>query len=372
MALTDREQELLKLIQASPLSTPEDLARQLGTSRAAVNVHVSSLVRKGALLGRGYILPDAQEAPRIVVVGGANMDLKARTSQSCVLATSNPGMTTQTPGGVARNVAENLGRLRVPVSLVSAVGRDVLGDALLRETEAAGVEVRGVLRVPDEPTGTYTAVLDETGELVVAVAAMGVMDRLSPAALRERRGLLRGASWIVADGNLRQDTLLLLLELSAEAGVQVAFEPVSVPKAAQLRPALKARRAPALITPNVAELAALLERTVPDTPGDLRTAALELHDQGVDLIWIRRGALGSLVSTPDGAQTLPALPAALRDVTGAGDAMLAAFLAALVAGLSPTEAARHGHAAAALTIESPFTVVPDLSPETLRARLTSA
>lgn len=372
MVLTDREQHLLKLIQASPLSTPEDLARQLGTSRAAVNVHVSSLVRKGALLGRGYILPGPQQRSHIVVVGGANMDLKAHTTQSCVLATSNPGTTTQAPGGVARNVAENLGRLGVSVSLISAVGRDVLGDALLRETEAAGVEVRGVLRVPDESTGTYTAVLDETGELVVAVAAMRVMDRLTPAALRERRNLLRGASWLVADGNLRQDTLLLLLELGAAAGVRVAFEPVSVPKAAQLLPALDAGRAPALITPNVAELGALLGRTVSDTPEDLRTAALELHDQGVELVWVRRGALGSLVSTPDGAHTLPALPAALRDVTGAGDAMLAAFLAALVAGLSPTEAARHGHAAAALTTESPYTVVPDLSPELLRARLTPA
>ncbi|MFC4638027.1 carbohydrate kinase [Deinococcus hohokamensis] len=369
MALTDREQQLLTLIQASPLSTPEDLARRLGTSRAAVNVHVSSLVRKGALLGRGYILPGAADAPRIVVVGGANMDLKARTLGPCLPATSNPGVTEQTPGGVGRNIAENLGRLGVSVSLIAAVGRDVLGDALLRQTEAAGVEVRGVLRAEGEATGTYTAVLDETGELVVAVAAMGVLERLTPAALRERRGLLRGAAWVVADGNLRPDTLQHLLELCAEAGVPVAFEPVSVPKAGHLRAALDAGLAPSLVTPNVAELGALLSQEVPDTSGDLRASAQALHARGVALVWVRRGPLGSLISSPEGAHELPALPARVRDVTGAGDAMLAAFLAGLVTGLSPTEAARQGHAAAALTVESPFTVVPDLSPAALHARL---
>ncbi|MFC4426599.1 PfkB family carbohydrate kinase [Deinococcus navajonensis] len=369
MALTDREQQLLTLIRASPLSSPEELARRLGTSRAAVNVHVSSLVRKGALLGRGYILPETADLPRVVLVGGANMDLKARILGHCVPGTSNPGVTGQTPGGVARNIAENLGHLGVAVSLISAVGRDVLGDALLRQTEAAGVEVRGVLRAEEEATGTYTAVLDATGELVVAVAAMSVMDRLTPAAVRERRGLLRGAAWVVADGNLRPDTLRHLLELCAEAGVPVAFEPVSVPKAGQLRPALEAGLAPALVTPNVAELGALLGRDVPDTPADLRAAAQALHGRGVELVWVRRGPLGSLLSGPEGAQEFPALPAAVRDVTGAGDAMLAAFLAGLVSGVSAGEAARLGHAAAAATVESPLTVVPDLSLSTLRDRL---
>ena len=52
--------------------------------------------------------------------------------------------------------------------------------------------------------------------------------------------------------------------------------------------------------------------------------------------------------------------------------MLGAFLAALVAGALPAQAAREAHAAAALTIESPFTVVPDLSRQSLQARLSAA
>ncbi len=66
---------------------------------------------------------------------------------------------------------------------------------------------------------------------------------------------------------------------------------------------------------------------------------------------------------------MEALPAEVRDVTGAGDAMLAAFSArALLAGHSPVIAARHGHAAAALTLESEHTVRPDLTERLLHER----
>lgn len=372
MPLTDTESALLALIRETPLATPEELARRLGSTRASVNVHVSNLVKKGALLGRGYLLPEAGGPGRVVVVGGANVDVKARTIQTAVPGTSNPGVTAQAPGGVARNVAENLARLGVPASLLSVVGRDALGDWLLRETEAAGVDVRPVLRAPDVTTGTYTAVLDASGELLVAVAAMAAVEALTPAALQERRGVLRGAAWVVADGNLPEASLAHLLSLAAEAGAAVVFEPVSVPKAARLRPALAAGLVPQAVTPNVPELAALLGRAVPDEPGALRAAAAELHAQGVRLVWVRRGAAGSLLSGPEGVTELPALPAEVRDVTGAGDAMLAAFLAALASGLPPAEAARHGHAAAAITVESDHAVSPTLTPAAIQARLTGA
>ncbi|WP_022800952.1 PfkB family carbohydrate kinase [Deinococcus ficus] len=374
MALTRKEQQLLTLIRDQPLATPEELAQQLGSTRAAVNVHVSNLVRKGALLGRGYILPEDPDRSdgRIVVVGGANVDLKARTSAPALPGTSNPGVTEQAPGGVGRNIAENLARLGVPVSLITAVGRDALGDTLLHDTQAAGVDVSGVLRVPGETTGTYTAILNDRGEMLIAVAAMGVMARLTPAALRERRRLLRGADWVVADGNLPEDTLVALLGLCHERGLQVVFEPVSVPKARHLHAALEAGlAAPQVLTPNVGELGALLGQDVPDRLPDLKRAARALLDRGAQIVWVRRGRHGSLLCTPGRSVTLPALPATPRDVTGAGDAMLAAFMAGLTQGLAPEDAARLGHAAAALTIEHAATVVPDLTLDLLQRRLNS-
>lgn len=367
MKLTPREQELLALIRQAPLSSPEELARRLGSTRAAVNVHVSNLIRKGALLGRGYLLPASQQQ-RVVVIGGANMDFKSRTLGAAIPTTSNPGTTQQAVGGVGRNIAENLARLGISVSLISAVGRDALGDILLSETEKTGVDVRGVLRSTNASTGTYTAVLDHAGELLVAVAAMGVMDELTPAALQERRAHLSGAAWIVTDGNLPADTLSRVLDLAAQADIKTIFEPVSVPKATRLLPALHAGFSPHAVTPNVDELAALVGREVEGTDAAIRAAALELHARGIELVWVRRGQQGSLLSNPTAFQSFPARPAQVVDVTGAGDAMLAAFIAALLDDRTPAQAVQFAHAAAALTIESPFTVRPDLSRQAVQER----
>lgn len=307
--------------------------------------------------------------PQIIAVGGANMDLKVQTLAPAVPGTSNPGRAAQTPGGVARNVAENLTRLGVRVALLSAVGTDALGDSLLRLAAEAGVDVSPTVRAADHATGTYTAVLDSGGELLIAVAAMEVMSALTPAALAEREGILRGAAYVVADGNLSAETLSALLARTGRAETRVVFEPVSVPKAVRLLPALGAGHAPWAVTPNLGELAALVGREVPDQAPAIRGAALLLHGRGVEVVWVRRGVRGSLLSVARESWELPALSAGVVDVTGAGDATLAAFLAALLAGQTLPDAAREGHAAAALTVESAQTVVPDLTRAAVRARL---
>src|SRR5580692_1363365 len=124
------------MLRRDPLIGSEAIAERLGTSRAAVNVHLSNLGKKGVILGRGYILGDR---PGAVVIGGANVDVKARSTDRARPATSNPGWASMTPGGVGRNIAENLARLGVRTFLVSAIGRDALGDTLLGQTVAAGV-----------------------------------------------------------------------------------------------------------------------------------------------------------------------------------------------------------------------------------------
>src|SRR5436190_19595532 len=100
--------------------------------------------------------------PLVVVVGGANVDVKARAAAALVGATSNPGTVVRTPGGVGRNVAENLARLGARVELVTAVGADADGAWLLSETGAAGVGVSHAARVGPS-TGGYVAVLDADG-----------------------------------------------------------------------------------------------------------------------------------------------------------------------------------------------------------------
>lgn len=358
--LTDREQQIIDLLRRDPLMGSEALAAALGTTRASINVHVSNLGKKGVILGRGYVLA---ESPGAVVIGGANMDLKARSAAKATGRTSNPGHGSMAPGGVARNIAENLARLGNRVHLVSVVGRDALGETLLGHTGAAGVRLEHVART-DLATGTYTAVLDADGELIVAIADMAATAELGPAHVQEARDAIASAGVVVVDGNLRRDALEHALDLAA--GVRTIFEPVSVPKAAALKDVLDERVH--AVTPNRDELAALTDLPT-KTDKQVRTAARALHERGIELVWIRLGERGSLLSGPDDVIEIPAVTTVVEDVTGAGDSMLAAFCHVLLDGGTPEQAARFGHAAAALTIASPHTVRPDLTPRLIRSAL---
>lgn len=281
----------------------------------------------------------ATSEPLVVVVGGANVDVKARTTAPLEQGTSNPGTVVRTPGGVGRNVAENLARLGRRVALVSAVGSDPDGDWLLQESAVAGVDVAPVLR--GGRTGRYVAVLGEDGDLAVAVSDMTASDALTPDVLD--LDLLRSADLLVLDGNVPATTV----DAALAVGVRTVVDPVSVAKARRIAPLLRADRPVFAITPNRDELAAM-------------GSVADLHTRGVEVVWERRGAEGSLLSTPAGAVTLPAPAVEPVDVTGAGDAMLAAFCDALLAGVPLPEAAARGHRAAALTVASPHTVRPDL------------
>ena len=104
-------------------------------------------------------------------------------------------------------------------------------------------------------------------------------------------------------------------------------------------------------------------------PDALALAGGSLLDRGVSVLWERAGAAGSLLRTHQESVELTSLPATVADVTGAGDAMLAAYCHAVLGGSTPAEAARYGHAAAALTVGSRHTVRPDLTDATVRSLL---
>lgn len=301
------------------------------------------------------------DGPGVVVIGGANVDVKARSATRIRQGTSTPGHTSTTPGGVGRNVAENLARLGTRTFLVAAVGRDAAGESLLNQTAAAGVRVEYVHRT-DQPTGKCVALLDCDGELVSAVADMTATSALGPEEVNRARDIIATAGLVVLDGNLDLEALDHALDLAHASGVRTILEPVSVLKAARLASHVTADRALYAVTPNRDELAALTELDV-RTDRQVRLGADTLHHRGVRHVWVRLGERGSLLSSDStGASLIPASPTTVEDVTGAGDAMLAAFCHALLRGSNPLDAARYGHAAAALTIASSHTVRPDLTP----------
>ncbi len=310
----------------------------------------------------------------VVVVGGAVMDVKAQTGARPIRGTSNPGVRVWSPGGVGRNIAENLARLGQRVELVAAVGADAIGRELLDRTSAAGVGVGHVITSSD-PTGAYIAVLDDAGELFIGVSDMAATDELTVEVLAPARELIGGAELLVLDGNLPERLVGWLLDVAAASLVPVVLDPVSVPKALHLRTTLTPDRPLLAITPNVDELGAIVGGDVVDDDAVIAAAAGRLHDRGVRQVWVRRGAAGSLFSersSPGGPATVLALGAPaveVADVTGGGDAMTAGFIHHYLEHGVGVDAARFGQVVAALTVEVAETVRPDLTAALVEARL---
>ncbi len=222
-----------------------------------------------------------------------------------------------------------------------------------------------MLRVHDR-TGTYTAVLDHDGELVVAVADMEATAALAPDVVLAT-GLVDRAAWLVLDANLPAETLAASIERAAATGVPVLVNPVSQPKCEALVDVLSLERPVAVLTPNRGELEVLVGGSLHSDEA-LVAGARSLLRRGVGAVWVRMAARGSVWVGP-GADPVWFHPVHgdVVDVTGAGDSMDGAFVHARWCGASDVEAARFAHGAAALTVASAFTVRPDLRSELVAA-----
>ncbi len=303
---------------------------------------------------------------RVVVVGGALMDVLAHSRQPLLPRTSNPGRVHTTPGGVGRNIAENLARLGTPVGLVAVVGPDAFGDRIVEEAASVGIDTREMIST-SEPTGTYLAVLDHDGEMAVALSDLAATESLTPGRLAAAEPAIAGADLLVIDGNIPAPVVGRLLDVAAGHGIRVVIDPVSVAKAQRLASALRPDRPVFAITPNADELAVLAAaishpHARPCTAGS-----------PVQWLWVRRGPGGSTLYAADGAALeLAAPPTHVVDVTGAGDAATAGFVHALLGGADPADAAAYGQVCAALTVASPHTVRPDLTDAFVRQHLEDA
>lgn len=293
--------------------------------------------------------------PEVVVIGGANVDIKGRAAARLVPGTSNPGAVIVSPGGVGRNIAENLARLGVDTALVTCVGADPHGELIRSATAAAGVDMTMTTTV-NTPTGVYLAILDSTGEMATAVGDMRASDSLGPERLIPHAAILAAARLLVADCNLPVASLSWLSRLASQAGIPLLVEPISVTKAQKILE-IEPRRGVTYITPNRQQIEALtgISAIVP--------AARSLWDRGFRSLFVHAGGEGAYVCEPaaEPAHVSAFAVEPIADVTGAGDAAVAGIVFGLVSGFAAVEAARLGQAAAAVKLASPATVAAALS-----------
>jgi pseudouridine kinase len=308
------------------------------------------------------MMKSSGEGP-VLVIGSSGVDIVGRACQDLKLGTSNPAHLRISHGGVARNVAENLARLGMEVQLITAVGDDDAGHRLLDEAAHIGIEAEHSLVSDDMPTGTYLAILDDRGNLHVGLDDMRVIQAISPEYLRQCRHLFAEAQALFVDGNLQPKALSQAIHLARQAKVPIAADPTTINLAPLFCRHLKDLW---LLTPNETEAEVLCPVPVPhaDTARAIE-AAKHLVSEGVEIAIITLAEFGLVYATASTSGHVPAIQTEVLDPTGAGDALSAAVIFALLNEIPLDEAVRLGLSAASLTLKTEGTVVSDLSLELL-------
>ena len=349
-----RDQQILELIRQDPMLPQQVIAERLGISRSAVAGHIMNLTSKGLIKGRGYVL---SEAPFVTVIGGANIDIHGRSAATLVERDSNPGAVHTSAGGVARNIAENLARLGIDCRLVSALGQDHHGQMLLRCCLDAGINMQYAHEFSALPTSSYVAVLDDSGDLHVAINDMAIVDQLTPNRLETQRAMLEQSALLVVDCNLPAATLGWLA--NNPAARPIFADAVSATKAVRLKPHLHAIHT---LKASSIEVTALLGQQARN-PSELRAVAARLHTEGVQRVFITRGEDGVFYSSGD-TQGVARFAGGKRNIVstgGAGDAFLAGIAYAWLQSWELKRSLDFALTAADITLASPGTSNPALS-----------
>lgn len=357
--MTQRERQILQLIEGNPLISQQQIADKLGITRSSAAVHISNLMKKGYIAGKGYVLRSGSYA---VVVGGVNVDIGGRSYGPLVAQDSNPGQVSLSLGGVGRNIAHNMSLLGVDVRLLTAYGDDMNGERVAASCSELGIDLSHGLHIKGGVTSTYLYLTDPEGEMALAVSDMSICQRIDPHYLAANLPQLQNAQVVVADANIPRESLEYL---AANCTAPLFVDPVSTTKAEKLRPILNRIHT---LKPNRIE-AQLLSGVAIESRADVEKAAQVLLELGVHRVFLSLGGDGVYAAMENERLWLPTLPGKMVNTTGCGDAFMAALVWAYLEGCDLETTARAGLAAGAVAMEFDGTINPDMCPEALKQRM---
>lgn len=249
------------------------------------------------------------------------------------------------PGGAAATVAANLASLGHKVALAARVGTGPFRETALVNLERTGVDLSHLQEDTDHPTSSILVFVIAGGERTM-VSSPSASRRLDAAAFKTRAldqvDAVVVSAYALAGGPSREYALKVLAA-AARRKIPVFADLGTGAIRAAGEHLLEDLRGVDYLLMNQHELAAL-------TGEDSISAGVErLRTYGIERAVVKLGALGSMVVTPETeALVEPHVVDDVIDSTGAGDAFTAAFVAAVMEGRDPLEAARRANVAGAL------------------------
>lgn len=353
--MTNREKEILELIKLNPFITQEEIASKLRIARSSVAIHITNLMKKGYILGRGYIV---NENKYVVVIGGSNIDITGYPKNKLLHRDSNPGYVNLSLGGVGRNIAENISRLDIHVKLITAFGNDIYGQKIINHSKNLGIDISNSLFSTINPTSTYLAILNENRDMEIAISHMDICDEITADFLNTKSNIIKNSSLIILDTNVPKESIKYILD---NYDIPVFLDPVSASKTHKIKDIIGKFHT---IKPNLLEAEILTDIKI-NNENDAKKACEKLLSKGVKQVFLTMGEKG-VISANENEMIIKIPPKIeIKNATGAGDAFIAALVYGYLNDFDLNEMTSFAIASSIIALQSEETISKDLNIENI-------
>jgi 2-dehydro-3-deoxygluconokinase len=271
-------------------------------------------------------------------------------------------------GGDTSNTAIAAARQGARAGYFTILGQDRFGDLLEALWRHEGVDIATVKRDPAAPTGIYFVTHSADGHHFHYYRAGSAASRMTPADLPRdaiaAAKILHVSAISQAISENACETVFAAMDIARAAGVRVCFD---TNLRLKLWPLERARTSIDAAIRRADILRPAFDDAQKLTGLEDADAILDRYlAMGPQLVVMTMGKDGVLLA--DGAQRHRIAPHRVQavDATGAGDTFNGAFLARLIAGDAPLDAARYANAAAALKTTGYGAVAPMPRPDAVR------
>ena len=169
---------------------------------------------------------------KIIVIGSINVDYIGTTKYELMLGESHPGSVSIQAGGVARNIVENLARVKADVTFVTAVGNDFYGQKYKSDLEELGVKIIMPKKTEQYNSSIYLAINDKEGQMVYSVVNTDIVSLINKEYISTIIDTINTFDYVLIDTNLDSDTIDYLFE---RVNKPIICDAVSTIKADKLR-----------------------------------------------------------------------------------------------------------------------------------------
>lgn len=358
--MTEREEQILTMIRKNPMISQQEIADTLGITRSSTSVHITNLIKKGLIKGRGYIV---DEGNYITVIGAANIDMHGFTTDKLLYEDSNPGRIKISCGGVARNIAENLVRMNVSVKLITALGEDMNGKRITEESNLCGIDISDSLILKDSNTSMYMSIMDEGGDMKLALCDAEIVEKISIDFIKNKHHILNNSKIIVLDTGLKKEVIEYVI--TTYKNIPVFLDPVSVKRSIKVKNLLSYFDT---IKLNKHEAEYLSDMSIINID-DLIKSSNYFIGKGVKNVFITLGSEGVYFGNINTSEYLSSPSVHVVNATGAGDAFMAGLVYSRLNEATLHDSAVFSMGASIVAISHENTINPTISIESIKNKI---